>query len=255
MNGPSGLFCPQCGTRNVASAVRCQSCQQPLPQRAGTAGSIPPGNDPSLQETQVIRPPAATVPVESFPVAPPVVRQQPVPPKSRLGCVLGLVSLLCICSLVGVLLWLVGRPLFTNSIKAQVSQGIATQVADVDQVPVQSSGEVIVTEAEINQNVQAYQGALGPLKNPRVTIGGETIGVQFDLYGTTTTYRGGLAVHGGKITVTDPKVSGPAGALLSANDLAEILEKQLASVLARSGVRPTSVQIQTGRIVIDTEPR
>jgi hypothetical protein len=219
------------------------------------AGSAPPGNDPSLQETQVIRPPVTTAPVESFPVAPPVVRQQPAPPKSRLGCVLGLVSLLCICGIAGLLLWLVGRPLFTNSIKAQVNQGIATQVADVDQVPVQASGEIVVTEAEINQSVDAYQHALEPLKNPQVTIGANAISIHFDLYGTTTTYQGGLAVRGGKLTVTNPKVSGPAGALLSANDLAEILEKQLTSVLTRSGVRPTAVQIQTGRIVIDTEPR
>jgi hypothetical protein len=154
-----------------------------------------------------------------------------------------------------VLLWLVGRPLFTNSIKAQVDQGISTQVAGIDQAPVQASGQVIVTEAEINRNVQSYQGALGPLKNPRVTIGDDTISVRFDLYGTTTTYQGGLAVRGGKITVTDPQVSGPAGALLSANDLAEILQKQLASLLARSGVRPTAVHIQTGRIVVATESR
>jgi hypothetical protein len=225
----------------------------------GAAHSASGGNDPSLQETQVIRTPTTPTtpppPAESFPTAPPVVRQQPAQPKSRVGCVLGLISLLCICSLAGVLLWLVGRPLFTNSIKAQVNQGIATQVADIDQAPVQSSGELIVTEAEINRDVQAYGRALDPLKNPRVTIDADTISIRFDLYGTTTTYQGGLAVRGGKITVTDPKVSGPAGTLLSANDLAEILEKQLAGLLARSSLRPTAVHIQPGRIVIATEPR
>jgi hypothetical protein len=248
--------------------------------------------DPSLQETQAIQwpPPAAPTasataatqtasrtgappsppptrpapaassqqpsPAVHYPLAPPIKPQPRINPQFRSGphgCILGVIAVVMICSLVGGFAWLIGRPLLTDATESEVDEGIATQVAGIEQLPVEPSGELRITEAEINDGIASYGGSFDPVEDPRVEIEDGEISVGFELYGSRSTYRGDLDVRDGRLVVVDARVDGPAGRFLDEDAFAEILEGQFAALMNRFDLVPTDVRVADGVVVIETE--
>ncbi len=158
-----------------------------------------------------------------------------------------------ICAVAGGFAWLVGRPLLTNAIEAEVDEGIATRVAGIERLPVEPSGRLRITEAEINERLASYGQSFDPVENPRVQIRAGEISVGFDLYGSRSTYRGDLAVRNGRLVVVDARVDGPAGRFLEEDAFADILEGQFAALMARFDLTPTDVRVADGVLVIETE--
>jgi ribosomal protein L40E len=274
------VFCPHCGTRNLATAQACRSCGQLLPKQQELGRRFTPTRarfDPSLQETQAIRPPVAGTSRPTAPPSPPpaptttVIEAQPplapaVRPRSRTnpqfsrgphGCILGVIAVILICSVAGAMVWLVGRPLLTNAIESEVDEGIATQVAGIERLPVESTGlsggTLRITEEEINDGIAGQGASFDPVENPQVAIEPGEISIGFDLLGSHSTYRGDLAVRDGRLTVVDARVDGQAGRFLDEDAFAEILEDQFAALLARFDLTPTGVDVGNGVLVIETE--
>jgi hypothetical protein len=169
------------------------------------------------------------------------------------GCLLGLLAMVIILAIGGVFVWGVARPLVQDRVREELDHGIATQVAAIDAPVLRSPGQITVTEEQINREIEAFEGAYDPVENVRVAITREEIRVDFDLYGTTSTYRGGATVERGRVVVVDPELSGAAEQLLDAKDVAEILETQLAILMDRSNVEPTAVRLRDGALTVTTK--
>jgi hypothetical protein len=168
------------------------------------------------------------------------------------GCLLGLLAFLLICVVAAGFAVLVARPYVSGRVRDELDRTLSTQVADLPPITVEAAGQFVVTEREINQNIRLYAAAYDPIEDPVVSITTNEIRVDFDLYGTSSAYHGGLTVRGGRVVVVDPEVEGPAGQVLDAEDLAAVLEEQFAAVMTRSNLRPTRVQLRNNEVVITT---
>lgn len=148
--------------------------------------------------------------------------------------------------------WTISKPLVSNRVRAELDKGIATQVAGIDSPRLEAAGRLVVTEEEINAEVDQYAGSYDPVKNVRVRILPDEVRVSFDLYGSTSTLRGGLAVENRRLVVVDPSLSGVAGQFLDKDDIVEVFETQLTSLMNLSNVEPTAVELGDGELTVTT---
>ncbi|MFL5762251.1 MAG: zinc ribbon domain-containing protein [Thermomicrobiales bacterium] len=273
MKNATGPFCPNCGAQNPISAAFCGSCGETLPRREDLAslwGETPDaatsagGSDRSLDDTQVIatssapqswsvRPSPARPANDSWEIK--AAKPAPAAPWRPGGFLLGFVALLLVCVVLGVFGWFAGRPIVQDQVQSQVSDAVTTQVAAVGRLPMKDTGEIIVTQNQINHSLKQHAKAYEPLKNAKVTITKGQISVSVDAYGTTSTYSGGAKITGGKLEITNPEVSGPAGQILSPDELATIVENQFNSLMIRFHRTPTAISLRTGSISLATKPK
>jgi hypothetical protein len=274
VKGATGPFCPNCGAQNPISAAFCGSCGETLPRREDLASlwgqtpePAPAGakSDPSLDDTQVfattsaasipswsVKPTVARPAVESWEIkAPPPAAATPWRPG---GFLLGFVALLLMCAVLGVFGWFAGRPILKDQLHSQVADAVSLQVALVGALPVQPTGEIVVTQKQINKSLRDHAKSYEPLKNATVTISKGQITVSVDAYGTTSTYSGGAKIDKGKLVIVNPEVSGPAGQILSADDVATIVEDQFNSLMTRFNRIPTAISLRNGSISVATKP-
>jgi hypothetical protein len=185
----------------------------------------------------------------SFPPPPPPARRSSGPG----GCCLGLIALVIVITVAGGFAYTVAKPRLTDRVQRELSRGLATQVAAIDSPALLTPGEITLTEEQINREADANAASFAPVKNPHVTIQPDGLSISFELFGMTSTYRGGVEVSNGRIVVVDPELSGPATQVLNANDVADILEAQFASLMERSNVEPTSVRLRVGELTVTTK--
>jgi hypothetical protein len=275
VKGATGPFCPNCGAQNPISAAFCGSCGEPLPRREDIANlwgqtpgvvTEPRGSDPSLDDTQVISSSTwATAPSWSVKPAPAKPKDDsweikaPAKPVSTpwrpSGLLLGLVALLLMCVVVGVFGWFAGRPILQDQVQSQVEDAVTVQVAAVGNLPMNATGEIVVTQKQINNSLKQHKKEYEPLKNPTVTLGRGQVKVTVDAYGTTSTYTGGAKIVNGKLVITNPEVSGPAGQVLSANELSKLVEDQFNSLMTKFNRVPTAISLRNGSISVATKPK
>jgi zinc-ribbon domain len=273
----SGPFCPNCGAQNPISAAFCGACGESLPQREDIAslwGQAPASTsirsrattlDRSLQDTQVITPsssteqtwtvkPTAPKPAaESWEIkAPEQVEQHP---KRTSGTLLGVIALLLMCVVLGVFGWYAGLPIARDQLETQVTEAVSRQVASINDLPLRTTGEIVLTEEELNQSLEANEKAYEPIENAKVTLDDGLITITVDALGTSSTYTANATIDDGKLVVVDPQVSGPAGQVLSADELATIIEGQFAALMNRFDRTPTAIRIRDGSISVATQPR
>ena len=271
----SGPFCPNCGAQNPISAAYCGACGETLPRREDLAslwGQTPASSsaktaattlDRSLQDTQVITPsssseqtwtvkPTAPKPAtESWEIrAPERVEHGPTQPS---GVLLGALALLLMCGVVAALGWFAGRPIVQDQLQTQVTDAVGLQVASLSDLSLKPTGEIVVTEKDINESLRKHEKAYEPLKNATVQIEDGQISISVDAYGTSTTYTADAKIDKGKLVLVDPKVDGPAGQVLSADELAEIVEGQFNSLMNRFHRTPTAIRLRDGSISIATQ--
>jgi hypothetical protein len=273
----AGPFCPNCGAQNPISAAYCGACGETLPRREDLAslwGQTPVSSSGkasattigrSLQDTQIITPssaseqtwtvkPAAPKPAtEAWEIkAPERVERGPTQPS---GVLLGALALLLMCGVVAALGWFAGLPIVRDQVQSQVTDAVDRQVASLDNLPLQSTGEIVVSEDEINESLSAHEKAYEPLKNATVTIDDGLISISVDAYGTNSTYTADAKIDKGKLVIVNPKVDGPAGQVLSAEELAEIIEGQFSSLMRRFDRTPTAIRLRDGSISIATKAK
>jgi zinc-ribbon domain len=273
----SGPFCPNCGAQNPISAAYCGACGETLPRREDLAslwGQTPASSpartavttlDRSLQDTQVIRPfssseqtwtvkPAAPKPsTESWEIrAPERVERGPTQPS---GVLLGALALLLMCGVVAALGWFAGLPIVQDQLQTQVSEAVGRQVASLDSLSMNTNGEIVVTEKDLNESLGQHEKAYEPLKNMTVRIDDGLITITVDAYGTSSTYTADAKIDKGKLVIVDPKVDGPAGQVLSADELAEIIEGQFTALMNRFDRTPTAIRLRDGSISVATKSK
>ena len=261
-------YCPHCGTANPAAARVCAGCQRALPTPEALAALWNPSAAPPSADTQPItavpalrRDPPPVAP-DAYPLAPAYVPSPPTPAARQRhrgpgGCLMTAFALLLIGAVAAALVWLLAvRPYVQDRAETELRRGVEAQVRQIEDLPVLPSGNLVVTEDQINRDLAAADsaGQYKPIENPRVRITPGRVAVSFDLYNLGSTYSGALTVEAGRLKVIDDELDGPAGQILNADDAAAVIEEQLGLLLDRSQLRATAVRIETGRLTIVTAP-
>jgi hypothetical protein len=260
---PPEIVCPDCGASNPADAIHCAECGHRL-QSHGQATSVwrrpvsdmPTEAIPAYGSSQATTPFSPSGPPEPFGPPPPTWAPPPVVPRKPSGpsgCVLGFLGLLIIAIAAGFFVWSVGRSYVRSQVNDRITSGIVTQVGQIPAVTPPASGKITITDAEVNEEIQAYAGSLDPIKDPVATIDQSGIHVRFKVYGTSSEFSGIPVAAGGKIVILRPKITGGvAGQFVDADAVASVVEEQLADLLRRSGVTPASITLADGSLTINT---
>ena len=194
----------------------------------------------------------------SFAGQPPTRPEPPVPPARRRGppgCVPAGIAFLLIGVAAALVVWpLAARPYLRSTARDGFREGIATEIAKTDRLPVDRAGELVVTEADLNAHLLANADAYSPVRDPQVAITDDGLRLTFSLYGTDNAYSGRPAVRDGRLVVLDGDLDGPAARVLTPEDAAALVEEQFAALLARAGLRPTAVDLRDRTLIISTVP-
>jgi hypothetical protein len=281
-------FCPNCGARTSPGLTHCAACGHPLAEPEEMArlwGTSPPADaevidlyppyEPSLQTTT---PFSQTRPFEpqdrgsaSWEVAEPEEsgtgsgkrgkrgkrRQEPPlfverKPGGPPGCVLGCLAVLLIAVVGVAVVWNLARDFVGDRVEEEISVGIQNEVRTIDAESAIRPGRITLTEDQINSELREHAGQYDPIENVTVALEPDRVVVRFDLYGTTSTFRGGLNLRNGRIVVVEPSLSGPAGRIVDIDEIADVFERELAELLSRSGLRPTAISVGDDAIVVRT---
>ncbi|MCC6790681.1 MAG: hypothetical protein IT336_03295 [Thermomicrobiales bacterium] len=170
------------------------------------------------------------------------------------GCLLGCLALLIIGGVAALLAWGALRPFISERIEDEIATGLTTELRQIDSIPVSSSGRIALTEEQINRDLDRHEEQYEPIERASVEITEDAITITFEIFGVSSTFRGGLIVDDGRLTVVDPTMSGTGGRLIDADELSDVFEREVAELLRRENLRPTGVRLRDGSIAISTEP-
>lgn len=235
MSAEPRVYCPECGAANSLDARQCRTCGAPLPT---------PEERGQLWSTRTAAPVPEITPVEATPI--PARRRGPG------GCVLGCLGLLLILAVAAALFFFAILPVARDATRDRLRDSVATQVTRIDTLPVLPTGELVVTEEDVNRRLRENIGDFRQVSDPRFTIDPNGVALTVDVLRTRSTYRGGVAVEDGRLVVTNPEVDGAAGQVLPADDVAGFVEDLLNDLQVRSDVEFTSVELRNGEMVIKT---
>lgn len=283
-------ICARCG-RELTPASEARTlwtAAQPAPNHANGHDTVVidllPATDPSLQATRPIdithrfdtlsdslsgsspayRPPTPRGPsgadfdALSRPQAAGVLApasSDAVRPSGPSGWLLGLIALLIIGGLVAAFGWSLLQPRVEAAVERDLSGAIATQVAAADLAPLRQDTRLVLTEETINASLAEHADDFEPFSNVRARITRDGAIVRFSLYGLSNTFEGEPVIRRGRIVIANPALSGPAGRVLDAAEIAKILEGHLARLMARADVTPTEIRLRDGSLTVITEPR
>jgi hypothetical protein len=173
----------------------------------------------------------------------------------RRGCVRGVLVAVAVCVVGAALGWsLIGRPYVRDAARDDLRHDIAAQVTTVATLPVRSTGELVLTEAKLNADLRANGDTYGPVTDPRLIINADGVRLTFSVFGTDNAFSGRPAIVDGRLVIVDGDLEGPAAQILTPGDAADLVAEQLATLLARSRLRPTGVRLAPGVLTITTAP-
>ena len=251
-SSPDRVYCPRCGAANDAASWACHACGGTLPSAA------------ERDRDRISR----TAPIPAQPVGRDRrddARRVPVPPVGAAdtrrrgpgGCVLGCLGLLIVLGVTGVVAAGLLIPFAREATLDGVRDIAATEAMRIGTLPVSPSGELILTEEDVNRqivaNVEQFD-RFDPLGTPVFSIDPAGVTLTVATFRQTTTYRGGVAIEDGRLVITDPDVDGPAGSFLPADEIADFVEDLAGDLQDRSGVIFTGVELRQGDMVFSTRP-
>ncbi|GAB4206336.1 MAG: hypothetical protein OHK0022_33310 [Roseiflexaceae bacterium] len=138
----------------------------------------------------------------------------------------------------------IAAPPVGEQIERGASQALPTVVAALP------SGELRISEADANSYLEANRDSFQPLESVRVRFVPGQVQADLSAMGLTSTASMGLTAQDGRIAVRDASINGLLGQVISAQDLAASLERQLNTQLSAQGRTVTEVRIGQGEIVV-----
>jgi hypothetical protein len=235
MSNAGQIYCPECGTANPLEARTCRTCGAPLPS---------PQEREQLWSTRTVAPGASSAHVTA--------ESAPARRRGPNGCILGCLGLLLILAVAAALGYFAVLPAAREAARDQLRDVVSTQVVRIDTLPVLPSGELVITEEDVNRRLRENIGEVNQISDPVFNINPDGVTLTVDVLGTETTYRGGVAVEDGRIVITNPEADGPAGQVLPADDVADFVEDLVNDLQRRSTVEFTGVQLSDGQMTIET---
>lgn len=235
MSTESRVYCPECGAANSIDAHMCRTCGAPLP-------TSDERNRLWSTRTDATGPADTRAPVEAARAR----RRGPG------GCVLGCLGLLLILAVGAALVFFAILPVAREAARDRLRDTVATEVTRIDVLPVLPTGELKVTEADVNRRFRENIGDFRQVSDSEFNIDPDGVALAVDLLGIRSIYRGGVAVENGRIVITNPEVDGAAGQVLPAEDVADVIEDILNDLQQRSNVEFTDVDLAEGEMIIET---
>jgi hypothetical protein len=187
------------------------------------------------------------------------------PPPSRRGsaaggCLMGLIAFGVICALTAVLFGLViGRPLLEDAVGEELGEAVATQIVreldgtSAGATPL-AAGTYVIDAAEINRELAADPDAYDPIENPVLTIAPDGLEISFEVYGLESSYRGMVEVQRGRLVLTDVEAEGAAARLISADEVRQIVERELNAYFERNDLTIERLELGDGTLTVVAVP-
>ncbi|HYF65237.1 MAG TPA: hypothetical protein VD886_20585 [Herpetosiphonaceae bacterium] len=189
---------------------------------------------------------------------------QPAPVKRRRGCLFGCLVALTVLVFAALALVLAVafyfKPMisqeFGEALGGQLNQQLEQKIneqAGGGEIPADFSGQVVILESEVNDYLSANPQELAPLDSASVQFMSGEMRATISAYGAGGTAYAGIAVADGQVVVVNPRIEGPLGFLIDANQLAQALQSRLNSQLTANGQRIGAIEVQPGQIVATVE--
>ena len=171
------------------------------------------------------------------------------------GCLLGGLGVVLIALAVAVLVGLVVVNNATGShLRGNLQDVAATQVASLGPVAVPADGRLTVSAADLTSAIREHTDQYGAINDPTIAIAPDGITLDFRVVGVGSSYHAGVAAENGRLRLTNPTASGAAARVLSAGDMAAVVEPSLNQILMQSGLEATGVDLGQGQLTIMTRP-
>lgn len=238
------MYCPRCGASQPLGSRRCVRCGHPFTRR-GYARLRPPS------------PPARSQP------APRARASEPGPGIGRRaqGC-LALLILTVVLILAGVATF---RSLVRPAVSRVVSERLempwptaadqpASAPAATAPAPAPGGRQVVITQDELNQRIEANRARIQPLDSARVEIAPGAFAIAFQAYGLSGRYQGQVSVVDGQVTLSGGRITGPLGWVVAPGVIESALNEQLRAGLVESGLAVESVTLQEGQMTVTLAP-
>jgi hypothetical protein len=116
--------------------------------------------------------------------------------------------------------------------------------------PAPVAGTIAVQESMINNLLPLVHAPSGPVQNMHMLITPSEMRFDFTVYGFASDITGVPTVNGGNLVVTQVKVEGIAGLIMSSDEMTTLLNRHLSDVQAKLGRPPTMVQLFDHRMDI-----
>lgn len=191
--------------------------------------------------------------------APAVVNPVPAKPEPEVparkgppGFVLGCLGLLIIAAVAVAFVWTVAEASVSDYVSDEIGEGISDELESIETVRIRGVGQIVVTADQINAELDRQRDRFAPLSGVRVEINPDGFVAIGSVAGIESRLTGTLDIAGGRVVVVEPAVSGPARRLIDADELARIFERELAALLQRLDLQPTSISLSDGTLVLQT---
>ncbi|GAB4433147.1 MAG: hypothetical protein OHK0015_21530 [Chloroflexi bacterium OHK40] len=132
------------------------------------------------------------------------------------------------------------------TVEQQASEVLPAAVAALPQ------GELLVSEADVNDFLAANPAALAPIERASVDFTEGRALASIGAYGLSSTAAVSLAARDGRIAVTAAEISGPLALAISGDQLARSLAERLNAEFAAQGRRVDELRIEEDRLVLVT---
>ena len=220
-----------------------------IPPTGGYAAGAPQwGPAASAQRPSMGMPAAAGR--SGGPVAPP-----PAGGRGPSGCLLGGLGVVLIVLAAAVLVGLVVINNATGDhLRGSLQNVAATQIASIGPVAAPSGGRLTVSAANLTSVVRQHTDQYGAIHDPTVDITPAGLALDFEVVGVGSSYHAGVMAENGHLRLTNPTASGAAARVLSADDMASVIELSLNQILTQSGLEATDVELGQGQMTIMTRP-
>jgi hypothetical protein len=171
------------------------------------------------------------------------------------GWLMGTVALLLIVGVAWLVLWpLVVRPAVRTVARDALAHGLTESVAGLAVPPRPESGQIAITEADLNGYLREHAAAFAPLGDPGITVTGQRVRLSFTFVMTTNGIAGRPEVRDGRLVLLDPTVDGPVARFLRPEETITLAEEQLALLFTRANLRPTELDLRDALLIVSTEP-
>lgn len=112
------------------------------------------------------------------------------------------------------------------------------------------SGEMRISEQEINAYLLAHADVLAPIEQATVRLVSGGLEVDIRAFGLDGTARMGVALQNGRVIALDPRLDGPLGRLVSLGEVLAPIEQRLNELLEAQGRRVSDLRIEPGEVIV-----